>query len=411
MEPAPGEVDLADNVVWAYVGTEQGIVKVPDYYPTIQEAVDSAAPGDIVQVSAGTYNEAVYVPYYQHNLSLVGDSRETTVINGSSPIWGIWPVHTDADNFRISGFTLQNSGCYERDGWVLQEYAGIFLYLANNCTITDNAIHDNHYAIVFMSYGNTITGNRIFSSEYVGIIGVEQNTRCTTISGNSVESSGIGIVLAAFNGASGRSTITNNLVKGNDEGIELWDDALVLVEGNRIIENTIAGITFCVWETGNVFRANHVRDNGVAISFQYGATDNAIYWNNFVNNTIELSDIPNIWHGAWNVTGNYWSDYTGQNRDKDKYEIGDDPYIIDNHNRDNFPFMKPYLPGDVKHDGKVDIFDLVIVSMAYGTHGPPNPSPKWDPHADLNEDNKVDNLDLAIVSANYGKTWQNYWGE
>jgi len=58
--------------------------------------------------------------------------------------------------------------------------------------------------------------------------------------------------------------------------------------------------------------------------------------------------------------------------------------------------MNPYLPGDVKHDGKVDIYDIVIITAAYGSHGPPDPSPKWDPHADLNEDNEVEDLDITI---------------
>jgi len=117
----------------------------------------------------------------------------------------------------------------------------------------------------------------------------------------------------------------------------------------------------------------------------------------------------NIWHGLWNVTGNFWSDYTGNT--SDTYKIGDDPYVIDENNVDNFPFMNPYLPGDVIHDGKVDIFDVVVVSNAYGSHGPPDPSPKWDPHADLNEDNEVDMEAIAIVTANYLKPWQDYWDE
>lgn len=73
--------------------------------------------------------------------------------------------------------------------------------------------------------------------------------------------------------------------------------------------------------------------------------------------------------------------------------------------------MSPYLPGDVKHDGKVDIFDVVIVSNAYGSYGPPNPSQNWDPHADLDEDNEVGSEDLAILTANYGETWQSHWDE
>jgi len=112
--------------------------------------------------------------------------------------------------------------------------------------------------------------------------------------------------------------------------------------------------------------------------------------------------------GRWNVTGNYWSDYTGNNTDEDPYGIGDDPYVIDLNNQDNFPFMEPYLPGDVTHDGKVDIKDIARIAKAYGSY--PGHS-LWDPHADLTEDAKVDMRDINIATLNYGKTWQSYWDE
>jgi hypothetical protein len=58
------------------------------------------------------------------------------------------------------------------------------------------------------------------------------------------------------------------------------------------------------------------------------------------------------------------------------------------------------LEGDVNNDCKVDIFDLALVGMAYGSsEGDDN----WDYDADLNEDGVVNIFDLAIVGINYGK--------
>lgn len=39
----------------------QDVHKVPSEHPTIQEAVDVAADGDIIEISGGTYAEAVVV--------------------------------------------------------------------------------------------------------------------------------------------------------------------------------------------------------------------------------------------------------------------------------------------------------------------------------------------------------------
>jgi len=67
--------------------------------------------------------------------------------------------------------------------------------------------------------------------------------------------------------------------------------------------------------------------------------------------------------------------------------------------------MGPWIPGDIDHDGQVRSYDLFILAAAYGSHGPPNASPNWNPHADLDEDNDVDNDDLAILVAHYGESF------
>ncbi|MFH1510838.1 MAG: dockerin type I domain-containing protein [Candidatus Woesearchaeota archaeon] len=55
------------------------------------------------------------------------------------------------------------------------------------------------------------------------------------------------------------------------------------------------------------------------------------------------------------------------------------------------------IPGDVNCDGKVNIFDLVLVAQNYGKKDYTGP-------ADLNGDRAVTILDLVIVAQNYGKT-------
>lgn len=54
-------------------------------------------------------------------------------------------------------------------------------------------------------------------------------------------------------------------------------------------------------------------------------------------------------------------------------------------------------PGDINNDGAVNIFDLVLVSLAYRPG-----SPATDVRADTNSDGQVDLFDLVTVSINYG---------
>jgi hypothetical protein len=56
------------------------VIAVPADYPTIQEAVDAAAPGDLVLISPGTYHEAVDVA--TDNLTIRGLDRNTVVLDG-----------------------------------------------------------------------------------------------------------------------------------------------------------------------------------------------------------------------------------------------------------------------------------------------------------------------------------------
>ena len=59
---------------------------------------------------------------------------------------------------------------------------------------------------------------------------------------------------------------------------------------------------------------------------------------------------------------------------------------------------RPWLPGDATGDGRVDIADLAILSVNYGTDG----KTKWQ--GDFNGDGWVDIADMGMLGANYGKT-------
>lgn len=58
---------------------------------------------------------------------------------------------------------------------------------------------------------------------------------------------------------------------------------------------------------------------------------------------------------------------------------------------------------DVNGDRKVNIVDIFIVILAFGS----NPThPKWNPLADLNHDNQVNVVDMFIAIQNFGEEWR-----
>jgi len=64
-------------------------------------------------------------------------------------------------------------------------------------------------------------------------------------------------------------------------------------------------------------------------------------------------------------------------------------------------YVKIKIMGDINSDGKVDIKDLAILAMAFGSY--PG-HPRWMPEADLNRDLKVDIRDITMAARNFGKT-------
>ncbi|MEM3576955.1 MAG: hypothetical protein QXX51_00670 [Candidatus Bathyarchaeia archaeon] len=58
------------------------------------------------------------------------------------------------------------------------------------------------------------------------------------------------------------------------------------------------------------------------------------------------------------------------------------------------------LIGDINGDKVVDIFDAILMSIAYGSH---NGDPKWNPNADLDNSGEIDIFDAIILSAHYGE--------
>ena len=255
-------------------------------YPTIQEAIDANATldGHTIFVEKGTYCEPVVI---NKSLSLTGENRTTTIIDGGTnePSGSI--VLVTADNVKISGFTIQH------------------------CRAGGNAIWLGGYVNMTFSH-NIVTG----CNEGVRIF----NSSGTVVSDNIVQNcyynTGVGFDYGSNN------TVYRNTIIHNHYGISGGIDC----HGNTYSENTII-------------------NNDVG----FGTTsyDSKFFHNNFVNNGVNvIATSVNQFDEGYPSGGNYWSDYNGTDLHSASYQnetgsdgIGDTEYAIDGNNTDRYPLM------------------------------------------------------------------------
>jgi len=334
--------------------TSPSIIRVPQDCPTIQDAINAADSGDIIYVWNGTYPERVIVD--KSNLTLVGEDRNITVINGS----GGDAVSLKANNIKIKGFTIQEG------------HSGVQISpWTHSHEISDNIITNNdfgirgHYDVHHVKISNNIIASN-------NIVGIEMAFYNSIISGNIISNNGKSPFLEFSAGVQIVECVYNVTVSSNNNTV-----------AENIIKNNFNGIIPVRYSEGNFFSHN-----------------------TFVNNTHHIF-ISNSSHMNNNrVEENYWSDYGGKDEDGDGF--GDTPYLMDAQNKDNSPLMSPFyywsnpIIGDVNRNMRVDIRDIAIAAKDFGSY---QSQPRWNPNIDINNDNKIDIRDLVLIAKNFGKKY------
>lgn len=229
-------------------GADGRTLRVPADHPTIQQAVDAAAPADTVLVSPGTYREHVRLRPGIVLRSAGDDSAgktglaraEATVIDGEEKA-DAGPGVVMAEGSTLDGFTLTRFGKF------------------------DQAEYDKHYATrgANQKEGEGEAG-RPNAPSAVLVRGVTAIVRNSIVRDNG----DVGIDCSGEEGKRNTSWIAVNVVFRNmGGGIGVADGAAPVVQGNRCFNNLRAGIG--ARRSAGVFQENDCFDNvrsGIGIS-------------------------------------------------------------------------------------------------------------------------------------------------
>jgi parallel beta-helix repeat protein len=270
-----------------------GKITVPDDYPTIQDAVNAAAPGTKILVKDGAYNEEVTV--ITNNLTITPAHAGQAHVIGGFELTGV--TKGKIEGFDITGGVfLEECTKVEVKENEVKEGFGIVLFASVDCVVKDNKVHDNSEIFevppgitIFFGGKHLVAGNES-RANYFGIVvfgglagEVGPSPGKNVIRSNECTGSLVGILLlGSHENDLGDNASNANIGIGGGIGIFLCEDSdrNKIGSGNEANGNRTFGIYLDGACDNNTVKKNAAHGNGVCDAIDEG-TGNTFTQNNF----------------------------------------------------------------------------------------------------------------------------------
>ncbi|MEQ9468038.1 MAG: nitrous oxide reductase family maturation protein NosD [Ekhidna sp.] len=325
---------------------------------TIKSAIDKASPGDTLIFDAGIYeSQGIEIT---KSLVLIG--KEGAILDGGGKDYILKIL---ADDVSVSGFELVNSGrSYTKD------YAAIYIYKTSGFILSNNVITKSFFGILAeKSKNGQINQNKVLGTatrEDQSGNGIHLwDCDSVKIAQNEVSGMRDGIYLEFVDASfvqdnhshhnvryglhfmfSNHDEYRSNTFEKNGAGVAVMFSKWIKMKDNRFIQNwgtASYGLllkeiydgevennlfdrnTIAVYVDGSsrvTYSNNVFRQNGWAVKVSGGCYANSFVANDFISNSFGISYNSMLNDNVF--SGNYWSDYSGYDLDKDG--VGDVPY-------------------------------------------------------------------------------------
>lgn len=206
-----GLVTFVNNQLFVVNGVSSGI----------QQAVDYAVAGNIINVSAGTYNEPITV---SKSITLKGANPATTIIT-APPTGGSSTVFLNANNIYFSGFTITRE-CPTLDSWLTAtRNNGLIVGQQRSGVVIDNVIIKRNRNGIYWAKSQVTVTNSLIEENRTGF-NIDGNISGTIITNNII-----------------RNNLTHGIALNNNTN-NIIDVTDVVISNNSITGNYHSNIAF-----------------------------------------------------------------------------------------------------------------------------------------------------------------------